>query len=134
MKTMPIVHYPMMNVSMIMPEFKEKKEKECKRYNIENEEDIERGTEKKFITPKPAPVQPKIPIYVTPQKPVHIPPEKPAETIVKVETEQETINILNKVEVEAPDVINTLITLGLSLEAARQLIKTIIKLSHKHKN
>lgn len=99
-------------------EFEEQEKKKCKRENIEFDEYAERETEKPYI----------------PQKPIPVPEKKTVQPITHIETEQEIINIVNKVEVEAPDVINKLIALGLTLEAARQLIKMIIKATKKCDN
>lgn len=126
MHTMPIMSCP-----MIMPEYEseEKMKKKCKREDIEFDEYAERGVEKKPCPPT-KPIE--VPIQIPTPAPAPVP--KPVPPIAHIEAEQEITNIVNVVEVEAPDVINKLIALGLTLEAARQLIKTIVKITKKCNN
>lgn len=108
----PMMHYPMMMPEMKEYEFEEKKKKvekiKFKRDDIEVDENLVRGAERGE------------------------PSMKPIEPVTQVQSEQHEINIINKIEIEAPDIKSTLITLGLSAEAARRLIIKIVELTHKH--
>ena len=122
---------PMMNYPMVMPEYEFKEKKKCKKEEIKIYEHEERGYEKPHIPEKPCPpIKPiKVPVEIS----VPAPAPKPAQPII-IEAEQKLTNIVNIIEVEAPDIINTLIALGLTVEAARELIKAIVKASQKHNN
>jgi hypothetical protein len=110
---MHMMYYPMMMPAAKKYEFEEEEEEKIKykREDIEINEDMVRGN----IQPQPI------------MKPV----EQPIVPITQVQSEQNVITVLNKIEIEAPDIINKLITMGLTMEAARELIKKIIKITHK---
>ena len=82
-----------------------------KRDDIEINEDMVRGNIQPQSSMKPVP--------------------QPINSITQVHSEINVLNVLKVIEIETPDILNTLIALGLTMEAARQLIIKVIKMTHK---